>query len=552
MSMLTKAMARCEAVARSSAETAVRMKSQGLLQAMGPDAYGTGFGQWREQAKGREQYASFRGVLYAAVNAIALHGASQPVVIGRLKDAKEKPGGTKAYLPGRKRVAGGRKAADEVEVVEDHPLVEVMEQPNPFQNRWQFTYGFLANINLTGRAYIVQDWNAKKKRMELYSLPTTWVEPVVDRKKGLIGWSVGDPGMPSTSRADFKPEQVAHAYLPHPADPRLAMAPAESQMPAIKVDEKIWRSREVFFDNGIFPSCIVTVGQNPHPEASNQAGRPVLTLPQRKQVNAAIKRAMSGVQNFGNPAIVDGLIERIDRLSMNSEEMGWEKSAAETKTAILSAFAVHPYILGEHMPGSMAQARIIKELFYERVNIFLDMLSNVVSTIVSGMGGEETVYVWWEKKTFSDAEMRWRQFMDMRKVGDVNQNELRAEAGLPPDEDGTPDLISTHASHIVQMLTQKGQGMMTAEQGVAFVVGLGVPRDVAERIVGHNQPQEPAGGPSAAVPGEGASEQGQDKARRQGPSGDDLRKAVAALRETPVDVSKAVAKLIVENASREN
>jgi len=372
----------------------------------------------------------------------------------------------------------------------------------------------------------------------------------------------------------------------------------------------------------------VTVGQNPHPEAGQQSGRPLLTGDQRKQVYASIKRLMSGVANYGNPAIVDGLIENIERLQMSAEEMGWEKSAAETKMAILSAFAVHPYILGEHMPGSMAQARIIKELFYERVNMFLDMLGNTMTEFVQALLGEEGLYVWWETKVFSDAEMRWRQMMDMRRTGDVSQSELRAEVGLTADEDETPDLISTHGKDILQLLAQKGQGAVTVDQGVAFVKALGLSDDVAEAIIGKleeepvedgtapteqakqrsallnmaggisgslqifenlsqgsitrntavgllelffgitkeeaeklvgevEQPVEAPGTLPGAAPGPGGVGAGPNEAGQQGPPGDvtggDLAKAIRTLREVPLDVSRSVAKRIVEEAkSRED
>lgn len=557
MTALTKARQRVDTIARSSHEIALSLKKRGLLEALSPDIFAGTFGAWTEQAKGRERYASFRGVLYAAVNAIGVHGAGQPVRVGMLKKAaKGKPGSTKGYktkpVIGTKRILG-RKGADEIQVVEDHPLVEVMENPNPFQNRWQFTYSFLTNINLTGKAFIVGE--QYKGRLQLYSLPTTWMNPIVDQDKGLTGWRVGDPGMPISMHEEFKPNQVVYAYLPHPGDPRGAYAPAESQMPAIRVDDKIWSSREVFFDNGIFPGCIVTVGQNPHPEAGSQGGRPLLTATQRGQVNAAIKKVMGGVTNYGNPAIVDGLIESIDRLSMNSEEMGWERSSAETKTAILSAFCVHPYILGEHMPGSMAQARIIKELFYERVNVFLDMLGNCVSTFVGSMGGDETVYVWWEPKEFVDIEMQWRRMMDMRRNHDVTQNEVRAEAGLPPDEDGNENMLGQQAAAVIQILMQKGQGMVTVEQGVAFVRALGLPDKMAEDIIGEEVEQPPQGAPGTppgAGPGPEGNIPGPQPEAPQGPSsGDlsgDLAKAVQALREAPLDVSSAVARMIVDAA----
>jgi hypothetical protein len=316
----------------------------------------------------------------------------------------------------------------------------------------------------------------------------------------------------------------------------------------------------MFFENGIFPGCIVTVGQNPHPEAGSQAGRPVLTNTQRKQVYAAIKRVMGGVANFGNPAIVDGLIESVQRLSMNSEEMGWEKSAAETKTAILSAFAVHPYILGEHMPGSMAQARIIKELFYERVNTFLDMLSAVVTNFVGPAveGDTEDLVVWWEECQSVDPSLRWSNLNAARNRGDVSRNEIRSELGLPPDESGgdaTKNYTAGDVNAIIAIQGAIAQGSMEPEQAreiyrICFDMEPADAKKVAGKKPPEPPPQEPPvgppGGPPTAVPGQEGILPLTEPEAVSGAAGA-LEKAVAAL---GLDVAvgllpKAVARKII-------
>ena len=71
------------------------------------------------------------------------------------------------------------------------------------------------------------------------------------------------------------------------------------------------------------------------------------------------------------------MIESIDRLSMEANEMGWERSSKEVKSSILSAFCVHPFILGEPLNvGGYSQATEIKERFFERrVQLFLGLLN---------------------------------------------------------------------------------------------------------------------------------------------------------------------------------
>ena len=534
--MLSKAQQHLDSVVNQASASVLRTKQGAIDGTFAPVA--GGIDQWQSRAKNRERYALFRGTLYAAVNALSMHAAGQPPVVKRLKGT-EKPKGKKA-------------ASREMEVAEDHPLVKTLRKPNPFQDGWQFVYMFVSNINLTGRAYVVGDTDSKGN-LELYALPTSWVSPLYQDGKQ-TGWRVGDPNKPQSSHQDLKPEQVVCASLPNPADPRAALAPAESQMPAIRVDDNIWSSREMFFHNGIFPGCIVTVGQNPHPDAGN-TGRPMLSSTQRRQVHAAIKKVMGGVANYGNPAIVDGLIESIERLSMTSNEMGWEKSAAETKAAILSAFCVHPYILGEHMPGSMAQAKVIKELFYERVNIFLRMLGSSVTAYLEGMGGDEVVVIEWKPKEFVDEEAQWKRLQDARRNDDVGQNEIREYLGLPPEEDKTENIIGKAAKDVLAVLQTKSQGMIKRSQAVAFIVGMGIPQDKAEAMVGEDEPEPPAqspSGPGAGPPGgkpSGKPTPGEPPTEAPETPADQLKKAIKYLREAPLDVSGALARRIVKDSA---
>lgn len=449
----------------------------------------------------RQRYSLFRGWLYAAINALASEAAGQPVNVGRLLGS-DKPAKTKSYSQWKKA------ARTEWEVLEDHPLLDVLEHPNLMQGRWEFVYSFVANLNLTGWGYVVGGENEETGQMELYSLPTTWIRPdheegpftkfyIVNPRKG----EVEDRDHPLTR------DQVAFAHLPNPADPLSALAPAQSQMAAIRIDDHIQTSQEQFFNNGIFPSVIVTIGTDPHPSMPGAAGiRPRLTAGQRRQVTGAIQKVMGGVANYGNPAIIDGLIEKIEKLSYASEEMGWEKSEGTIQDRILSAFCVHPYILGKAVAiGGYAQVANIEARFYKRVNTFLDMLGNVITNF-AGAGFDEPrlkpgqqkkkdkIFVWWDKCEPNDPQLRSSNLNAGRNRGDISRNEWRAEHGFPPDEpSGSTSsadkgkLIDTAAdvSAISAIQAQVAKGEVTSDQAAALLeIAFGLPLSDSIRLAG--------------------------------------------------------------------
>jgi phage portal protein BeeE len=515
---MSTALARSRGVIDQSYNTALSLKAAGILDLSPPHGISQ-FGQWADDTQNRERYALFRGWLYAAVNALASEAAGQPVTVAKLKGKTKAPKGQKSQgLVRAKMTTGARTktASQEFEVLVDHPLMELLEQPNPMQTRWAFVYSFIANLNLTGWSYVVGGEN-EDGELEFYSLPTNWIK--VDHKDGPFSrFRIVDPTKPSSATADdewLTRENVAFAMLPNPADPRMAMPPATSQIRSIRIDDCIQASQLAFFDNGIFPGAIVTIGKDPHPDVP--AGiRPRLSAIQRRQVTGAIRKVMGGVANYGNPAIVDGLIESIERLSMTSNEMGWEKSEDKIRTRILSAFGVHPYILGEPVGvGGYAQVVNIEKRFYKRVNTFLDMLSTVVTNFVGPATAKTTkakpkeapkkedLLVWWEECQAVDPSLRWNNLNAARGRGDVSRNEIRAELNLPPDEtygDQTKTWTAADLNAIVAVQAAVGQGQMTPQQAAAlYEILFDMDPADAKKIAGKAPPKPP---PAPAVPGQ--------------------------------------------------
>lgn len=398
-------------------------------------------------------YRHFRGWAYAAINALASEAASQPIMAGRKYDQPitERDITTiahKAWSNMPQRVKSHFGQVGEIEVLPSHAALTALETPNEIQRRWQFVYMFVANLCLTGWGYIVggEDENGETK---LYAVPTSWITPV--HKDGpFSAFLLKNPDNPEMEAVPLTREHVAFAHLPNPANPLGATSPVGAQIQAIRVDDHIQTSQERFFQNGIFPASVVTIGKDPHPDIMTDGMRPRLTPEQRRQVTAAIKKVLGGVANMGNPAIIDGLIEDIKPISFSQKEMGWEKSEDKVRVRILSAYGVHPYILGEPINiGGYAQAAKIEERFCKRVNVVLDMLSALTSSFAVPLVGDTSIVLWWEECKPYDPNIHWQNVRKGRDMGDVTRNEFRAMLGL---SDSIPD----EAEHRARLLDQAG------------------------------------------------------------------------------------------------
>lgn len=506
MNAFDSAMRSCAVLETTVREDCIRRKQEGGdgVLSIGSGPLG-GMDAMRDQGKNRLRYDKFRGWLYSAINALAEKAAGQPINVARLTNSlpqdserRERILREKDYHRSKMPNLSREKSAHQnLELIPDHPIIDLLNRPNPIQGRWQFVYTFVANLNLTGRAYIVVNVTDDKK-LEVFSLPTTWVTPI-HKDGAFTKFKIRDPSKPSSEGVELDRTQVGFAQLPDPANPLNAFAPASSQSEAIQIDGHIQASQAMFFENGIFPSVVLTIGKNPI-DAAQGGLRPKLTGPQRRQVIGAIEKTWGGVANYGKPAIVDGLIERIDRLSATQNEMGWDKSEEKIRTRILSAFGVHPFILGEAVRvGGHAQATVILERFFDRVNIPLDMLSNVVTNLLTPLvGGNERLLVWWEKCVAFDRAIRSQNIRDARKNGDINKNEYRAWLGFPPDleaGDSRNKLLDSVGgmTGAVQILNLMGQGGITPKvTAELFSLFFEIPLDRAEGIVGNDDVQTPA------------------------------------------------------------
>lgn len=502
-SALEKSLSQARTFSSTTFQTSLRLRQAGtgnfgdLFSDLG--GFSGGFGSTQEKRGQRESYANFRGWLYSAVNAIATEGAGQTARVGRLVGQESSevnrsafssskaygeflrskmPKSTQKKLDG---LASLKTARSGVELIQSGELVDLVDCPNDIQNRWQFTYSFITNLCLTGWSYLIKDISEDgAERPQMFSVPTTWVTP--NHTNGPFSSIVlKNPKKPGSQGQEYDRTQFAFAHLPNPSDPLSAIAPASAQAISIRIDDHIQTSQEAFFHNGIFPSVLVTIGKLPLGESGGV--RPRLSGSQRRQVHGAIRKSMGSIANYGNPGILDGLVERIDRLSATQNEMGWEKSEKTTRLRILSAFAIHPFILGEEMAGSYAQAYTVLERFCNRVNTYLDLLGVVLTNFfaqeVHGVGTDNLI--WWEPCEPKDPDQDRRWWETAANKNYVTQNEFRNQIGLPPDEDSNQQYMDRlMAAEVNKLLVQLGKGLVSREQALAFLQTIGLPTNLAE------------------------------------------------------------------------
>lgn len=442
------------------------------------------------------QYGVFRSHVYACINAICSRVAGQPIRVGRQEGASAnpermgKPSSLKAAQYRAAMPAFVKSSGQELEVLEDHELLDLLAKPNPIQRKRELLIVFIANLYLTGEAYLLREGDPDKDDdIRVWAIPTSWVQPV--HKDGLFT-SYRIRFNDNVTPIDVPAEVISRTYFPDPANLKVALAPVKAIMTPIRTDDHIQTSQEKMFENGMFPRIALKAGGFPSPDGTSAGDRKaVLTASQRKQLTLTIRKLWSGVSNYGEPPILDGIIDDIVKLSSTPEEMDWLNSGMQIKDRIFQAFGVNPIVLGATTPSNKAQAvEAEKNFCNQTINPLIGSISESLTEFLGPVFEPESrLKIWIEECHPIDEDLRLKKWDVARKNDDVTRNEYRSQIlGLPPDEDETfrAKVLSnpTTIGSIANIIQQVNVGSMTPDQGTALLVlSLQIEEDEARKLV---------------------------------------------------------------------
>lgn len=370
-------------------------------------------------SQAKEQYHHFRGWVYVAVNAIASRIAGQDLFVARVRETPRT--GRKDAFPVHRLPGGLKSMGDRLEPIENHPLIQAINDPNPVMVRWSLLFATVASLKLTGRSFW---WLTEEQgKLNIWPIPSHWMEPN-DPLRGT--WKLRPNG--GIESYDLPAESVASFYLPDPSNPFQSLSPLQTQATAIATDEQIQQAQFRSFKNGINPGMAIRVGRMPGMQPGKPGDRPVLDAEQRAEIIETIQGLYSGVMNHNDPIILDGMIEGIDKISNLPAEMDYLNSGKQTKARILQAFGVNPIVVGEIEGANRASAAVADKLFCDNTcNPIIELLSQVLTGWVGDYFSSpgERLAAWIDPCRTDDPEMKLQEWKDARQGGFVTMNEYR-------------------------------------------------------------------------------------------------------------------------------
>lgn len=349
------------------------------------------------QRRDGQRFRQFKNTVYICCDFIIRRIAAQDVRAGELIGAGDNPERLAAIQNKRYRYTkSGRgillptflektglptsvrtKARDsDVHELTSHDALDAISHPNDFQTKFEFIAVTVANLLLTGVAYVIKGAVANpesgQKKLEAIAVPSWWISP--NHADGpFSSYHFSPPGI--AEMVPLKKEQVDKCSLVCPWSLTSVFSPLDACVSPVDIEENILHSQVEMFRRGINPNIGIRVGGMPDKDGKIMPPH-ALSPEQRLQLVRAVREVWGNTLHHGDPAIFDGLIQGIEQLQLKPEEMGWIESGKVTQDRIFQAFKVNPLCIGSTENGNRAQAYVAaKSTADGAVNPLIDLIS---------------------------------------------------------------------------------------------------------------------------------------------------------------------------------
>jgi phage portal protein BeeE len=138
--------------------------------------------------------------------------------------------------------------------------LDLLNSPNHLLTRWALLFSMVADLLVTGRAFLWVPTERKVGR-QLWPVPTSWCRPIDAFQNK---WQI----MPRGGQATFDPdpEEFVHLNLPDPSNPVAgALSPLQAEAEAVAADEAIQTAQYRAFSKGLFPQVLIRAGRPRRP-----------------------------------------------------------------------------------------------------------------------------------------------------------------------------------------------------------------------------------------------------------------------------------------------
>ncbi|MDG9703804.1 phage portal protein [Streptomyces sp. DH37] len=309
---------------------------------------------------------------------------------------------------------------------ENHPLRELITNPNPMLTEFELFELTVIHMDLAGIAFweIIRDQAGRP--VQLWPLRPDLVRFIRQRNgRTRYGYLLGG------SIVDLGTDVLAFRY-PNPVDPLVGQAPLRPALRAVALDNEATDFVKHLLQNRAVPGVVITTQRKVDQEVSDRLAT------KWKQKFGGSKR--------GEPAVLQaGMDVKVLGLDLNSLEFPDLRTISEAR--ICSAFGVPPILVGAKVGldrSTFANYKEARTSFWEETILPLQRrIGDVITArllpevLDAQFAMPRKVTVRWDRSqvlALKESEQAiWERANNALRSGAITVNEFRKIVGLPPD-----------------------------------------------------------------------------------------------------------------------
>ncbi|MFY0621304.1 MAG: phage portal protein [Pelagimonas sp.] len=258
----------------------------------------------------------------------------------------------------------------------EHPVLGLVQGPNPTQGRADLFEALYGQILLSGDGYLEAVFGDSGTPLELHVLRSDRMRVV----PGADGWpmayeyAVGARKHRFDMTGDLAP--ICHVKAFHPQDDHYGLSPLQAAAQAVDVHNSASRWAKGLLDNAARPSgAIVWRGAE---------GQGHLSPEQYDRLDCEMESHHQGARNAGRPMLLEGGLDWRP-MGFSPSDMEFQKSKEAAAREIATAFGVPPMLLG--IPGEATYANYAEahRAFYRQT--VLPLAKKVTASIGRWLAG---------------------------------------------------------------------------------------------------------------------------------------------------------------------
>ncbi len=314
-------------------------------------------------------------------------------------------------------------------LLEDHPLLTLIQNPNPQQGLSRFMESLTGYLLLAGNVYIEAVIPEDKPR-ELYLLRPDRMK-IVPSNAGhadayiysLNGKSISIPVHPITGKS-----RILHIKTFNPLNDWYGMSPVEAAAHAIDQHNAVATHNISLLQNGGRLSGIVQVNSGKNGEH--------LTDEQRQRLRDDLKTCVEGMGNSGRMLLLDGDFEWKE-MGLSPKDLDFIEGKYLSAREIAQAYGIPPMLVG--VPGESTfsnykEARY--HLWEDTILPYVEMIKDEINKWLTPFYQENLIFNFDTDAIPALAPKREALWDKIEKASFLTINEKRSKLGYSPTPNG--------------------------------------------------------------------------------------------------------------------